>query len=267
MTSVFRLTRGKAPLLISFPHAGEELPPALPMRLTQDGLAIDDTDFNVPELYNFARELGASTIEPRYSRYVVDLNRPVDDAPLYPGQHGTGIVPISDFFGRPLYRTGQEPDASERSDRIDAYWRPYHAALAAELGRLRDAHGRVLLWDAHSIRDVIPTLFAGTLADLNIGTADGASAAPRIQDAVERVARASGAYSVVMNGRFTGGYITRNYGRPQQSIHAVQLEMSKTIYLGTGQRPPCDPARAGELRPVLRAMIESALVALMCNPS
>ncbi|MBU6297343.1 MAG: N-formylglutamate deformylase [Alphaproteobacteria bacterium] len=262
MTEIFRLKQGKAPLLISFPHSGEALPDALRPRLTDEALTLDDTDFILPELYDFAEEFGASTIEANYSRYVVDPNRPPDDTSLYPGQNTTGIMPVMDFFGRALYRPGMEPDDDERAARIQFYWKPYHDALAAELERQRAVHRAVLLWDAHSIRNNLPYLFAGTLPDLNIGTAAGASAAARVETAVEQAARRSGAYSVITNGRFKGGYITRHYGRPSQGIHAVQLEMSKTIYLGHSQRPPLDANRAIALRVTLRGMLRAALEAL-----
>ena len=266
MTEVFRLKQGRAPLLISFPHAGEVLPETLKPRLTGEALALDDTDFVLPELYGFVEGLGASTIEPYYSRYVIDLNRPPDDVSLYPGQNTTGIMPVLDFSGRAIYRAGSEPDADERVARIAFYWTPYHAALNAELERLRAVHGAVLLWDAHSIRNSLPYLFSGTLPDLNIGTAAGASAGAHIEAAIEQAARHSGAYSVITNGRFKGGYITRRYGQPSLGIHAVQLEMSKTIYLGHSQRPPIDANRASALRATLRAMLAAALGALAAGP-
>ncbi|MBU6472948.1 MAG: N-formylglutamate deformylase [Alphaproteobacteria bacterium] len=263
MTEVFRLKQGKVPLLVSFPHSGEALPDSLRPRLTDEALTLDDTDHLLPELYDFVEALGGSTIEACYSRYVIDMNRPPDDASLYPGQNTTGIMPVIDFFGRSIYRPGAEPAADERADRIEAYWKPYHEALAAELERLRALHGAVLLWDAHSIRNTLPYLFAGTLPDLNIGTSAGASAGARIEAAVELAAARSEAYSVVNNGRFKGGYITRHYGKPLRGIHAVQLEMSKTIYLGRSQRPPFDDNRASALRVTLRDMLGAALEALI----
>lgn len=215
--SVYRLEQGRVPLLISLPHVGTELPPELRERLVPRALASEDTDWHLERLYRpLADSLGASLIVPRYSRYVIDLNRPPDDRPLYPGAAGgTGLVPTHFFTSEPLYRDGAEPDAAEIAARREACWRPYHEALAAELERLRAEHGRALLFDGHSIRSELPWLFEGTLPALNLGTADGASCAPAITERLGQVLAGQQRYSHVVNGRFKGGYITRQYGRPE----------------------------------------------------
>jgi N-formylglutamate deformylase len=238
--------------VISFPHVGTEIPSDIPV-----ARILDDTDWDLPTLYNFAAELGATTLVPRHSRLVVDLNRPPDDTPLYSGAT-TGLVPTECFDGRPLYTA--KPDAAELARRREIYWRPYHDALRAQLDRLVAKHGRVLLWDAHSIDNHIPRLFDGILPDLNIGTFDGKSCAPAIRDAVAAVAAKSG-YSNVVDARFKGGFITRHYGHPHANVHAVQLELAKQTHLGDGSNA-VDEKRAAKLRPVLRAMIEAAVGAL-----
>lgn len=257
----FRLTRGTAPLLISFPHVGTYVPPKVEEKLTPNAREVPDTDWFVDRLYDFAGALGASTIVATHSRYVVDVNRPPDGASLYPGQAVTGLVPLTDFKGVPLYVAGRAPDEAEIAARCEAIWRPYHDALAGELDRLKAEHGRVLLWEAHSIRAVVPMLFDGTLPDLNLGTNDGASCRAGLGESLIAVAQAS-PYSAVLNGRFKGGYITRHYGRPADGIDAVQLELVQRTYMDDAERV-FDEARAEALGPILRRLIEAVLQASM----
>jgi N-formylglutamate deformylase len=229
--NTYTLHRGNAPLLISLPHDGSEIPPALAARMTPAAQRAPDTDWFVSRLYDFGRSLGASMLVPRYSRYVVDLNRPPDDVSLYPGQNTTGLCPIVQFSGEPVYLEGQLPDEREIAERIETYWRPYHAALETELRRLRDEHGRALLWEGHSIRGRLPFLFEGRLPDINVGTVNGSSCSSRTQAAIETILSAQTAYSWVSNGRFKGGYNTRHYCRLAEGIEAVQLELVQSNYM------------------------------------
>ncbi len=228
---VCTLHRGTAPLLISLPHDGSAIPEAIAARMTPRARAAPDTDWFVSRLYAFACDLGASMLIPRYSRYVVDLNRPPDDTSLYPGQNTTGLCPLVQFSGEPVYLLDAEPDAAEVLARVETYWQPYHTALSEELTRLRAQHGRVLLWEGHSIRGEVPFLFEGRLPDLNLGTASGASCSVPVQARIEAALAAQTGYDWVANGRFKGGYITRHYGRPDAGIDAVQLEMAQRIYM------------------------------------
>jgi N-formylglutamate deformylase len=257
----FSLHRGSAPLLVSMPHIGTEIPPELRGRYVPRALAVEDTDWHLARLYDFAGELGASVLQPRYSRYLIDLNRPPDDAPMYPGASNTELCPTRFFTGDPLYAGGREPTAEEKALRREQYWQPYHDALAAELARLKAEHGFVLLWDAHSIRSEIPWLFEGVLPDLNIGTAGGASADASIADAVTAAAARHPEYSHVLNGRFKGGYITRRYGRPAEHVHAVQLEMGQRLYMREAPPYDYDVALACKAQPALRDMVSAALAA------
>ena len=261
--SVYRLEQGRVPLLISLPHVGTELPPELHERLVPRALASEDTDWHLERLYRpLADSLGASLIVPRSSRYVINLNRPPDDRPLYPGAAGgTGLVPTHFFTSEPLYRDGAEPDAAEIAARREACWRPYHEALAAELERLRAEHGRALLFDGHSIRSELPWLFEGTLPALNLGTADGASCAPAITERLGQVLAGQQRYSHVVNGRFKGGYITRHYGQPAGGIHAVQLEMCQRCYMHEDREPRAayDDGLAARVAPLIENLLQELL--------
>jgi N-formylglutamate deformylase len=256
--TIYTLHRGNAPLLVSLPHDGNEIPKALAARMTASARRAPDTDWHVARLYAFAMALGATVLVPCYSRYVVDLNRPPDDTSLYPGQNTTGLCPLRQFCDQPVYRDGEEPDAAEVAARVDRYWRPYHECLRTELERLRSAHGRVVLWEGHSIRGELPFLFEGRLPDLNLGTAGGRSCSPPLQARLEAVLAGQDAYDWVVNGRFQGGYITRHYGEPARGIDAVQLEISQRIYMDEDSFA-WDEAKAARTQQVLRALLRAAL--------
>lgn len=255
----FSLHRGSSPLMVSMPHIGTEIPAALRERYVPRALDVEDADWHLQRLYDWLPALGASVIQPRFSRYVIDLNRPPDDAPMYPGASNTELCPTRFFDGSTLYREGQAPAAEERQRRRGQYWQPYHDALGAELERIRAEHGYVLLWDAHSIRSVIPWLFEGVLPDLNIGTADGAASHPSIGEAVRATAAAHTGFTHALNGRFKGGFITRHYGAPGRGVHVVQLEMCQCTYMSEQAPYRYDEARARRVQPVVRAMMDAAI--------
>lgn len=257
----FSLRPGSTPLLVSIPHMGTEIPQALRGSYVERALAVEDTDWHLDRLYAFAGELGASVLRPTFSRYVIDLNRPPDDQPMYPGASNTELCPTRFFTGDPIYRAGGGVDAAQQRARIERYWQPYHQALQGEIDRIRQAHGFVLLWDAHSIRSAIPWLFEGRLPDLNIGTAGGQAAHAAIADAVVRASTRDARFTHALNGRFKGGYITRRYGRPAENVHAVQLEMCQCTYMR--EEAPFDwvDDRARQVQPVVQSMVEAALQA------
>ena len=259
---LYRLRSGSTPLLISMPHAGTWLPPAIAATLTEAGRAVADTDWHVDRLYAFAAELGAGLLAATHSRYEIDLNRAPDGADLYPGANNTELCPTTTFDEQPIYQADGAPDEAEIGRRRRLYWQPYHDRLKAELDRILERHGRALLWEGHSIRSLLPRFFAGRLPDLNIGTAGGASAGPEIERAVAHVAEAANGYTSALNGRFTGGYTTRAYGDPARGVHAVQLELAQVAYMT--ETPPFAylPDRAEALQKVLKRMLEAALGAL-----
>jgi N-formylglutamate deformylase len=259
----FRLHCGTTPLLISLPHVGTRIPPALHVGFVERALEVEDTDWHLESLYDFAGELGASLIAARYSRFLIDLNRPPEDMPMYAGANNTELCPTHFFSGEPLYRPGHEPDVAEIAHRRAKYWQPYHDALATELERLRVTHGHVLLLDGHSIRSHLPWLFEGKLPDLNLGTAGGQSCAAGLRTALievlERATTFAPHYTYAIDGRFLGGYITRRYGQPAGGVHAVQLEMCWSCYMQERAPYVIDEARALYLRPVLRELAATML--------
>ncbi|WP_407316553.1 N-formylglutamate deformylase [Pseudomonas sp. nanlin1] len=230
MDNVLNFKPGRVPLLISMPHAGVRLTPAVEAGLIAEARSLPDTDWHIPTLYDFAEELGISVLAAQYSRFVIDLNRPADDAPLYSGAT-TGLYPATLFDGVPLFQEGLAPSQAERASYLQKIWGPYHRTLQEKLARLKAEFGYALLFDAHSIRSVIPHLFEGKLADFNLGTFNGASCAPALATELQAICAAHPQYTHVLNGRFKGGYITRHYGNPAQDIHAVQLELCQSTYM------------------------------------
>lgn len=252
----FSFKAGSLPLLVSMPHVGTDIPDEIARRMTPAALQKADTDWHLTQLYGFLEEMGASTLSARWSRYVIDLNRPPEDTNLYPGQDTTGLCPSDTFARAPLYQPGQAPAAAEVAERLQQYWQPYHRQLRAELVRLLHLHGRVVLWDAHSIASVVPRFFDGKLPDLNFGTANGLSCAPGLQQAVTQAALAQTQFSVAVNGRFKGGHITRHYG--QGEVHAIQLEMCQSLYMDESAPFGYRPDLAARVQGLLRQMTLAA---------
>ncbi|WP_300556808.1 N-formylglutamate deformylase [Maricaulis sp.] len=250
---------GGGPLVVSMPHSGLKLSPGLEQRLSPEARALPDTDWHIPELYDFLAPLNATIIAAEYSRYVIDLNRDPSGQSLYPGQATTALVPVARFDGEPIYRDGEAPDTVETEARKRDYFEPYHAALERALERARSRHGYAFLWDAHSIASEVPRLFEGGLPDLNLGTNSGASCAPVIEAEAVRMMQAATDFSSVSNGRFKGGWITRHYGRPELGVHALQMEIGQNAYMGGAPGYAFDPAKAARLRPVLNSIISAAL--------
>jgi N-formylglutamate deformylase len=257
--SSFTLHQGTQPLLVSVPHAGTQIPDELKKLFTDRALAVEDTDWFLDTIYAFAKQLGASFIVPKYSRYVVDLNRPPENTPMYTGVNNTELCPTRFFSGDPLYKPGLEPNDSQIESRVKLYWQPYHEALQAELARIKTIHGHAVLWDGHSICSQLPWLFDGRLPNLNLGTVSGTSCAIELQERVHSKAMNQTDFNVVLNGRFKGGYITRQYGQPVYGIHAIQLEMTWNCYMV--EQPPysIDPARCDRLVAVLEALLQTAM--------
>jgi len=258
-SDIFKIHSGISPLLISLPHDGSEIPEDLQARMQPGARLAPDTDWYVSRLYSFAKAMGATIIHPRYSRYVIDLNRPPDDVSLYPGQNTTGLCPVRQFSDELVYLDGHWPSEHEIKSRIEHYWRPYHQALKAQIDRLHAEHGRVLLWEGHSIKSHVPFLFEGQLPDFNIGTVGGASCKAETQSAMEKILADQSQFSWVFNGRFKGGYITRHYCNPEKNIESVQLELAQSTYMFETEGL-YDEARAGETQKLIQSLLEAALL-------
>lgn len=259
MPDLYNHRQGGSPLIVSMPHSGTLLPDELASRLTDEGASLVDTDWHIPQLYNFLDDMDVSVVEANYSRYVVDLNRSPDGAALYPGQSETEICPTTSFMGMPLYKPGKELAAAEVSRRVASYWQPYHQHLANEISRLKSEHGFALLWDAHSIQSQVPRFFEGQLPDLNLGTADGQSCDDELSLKLVNILKSNDQFSFAYNGRFKGGAITRTYGDPAIGVNAVQMEIAQICYMSEYPEFKFDELKANRLRPLLREMISALL--------
>lgn len=262
MSDWLEIARGDAPLIVCFPHGGTAIPAEIEARLASPWLARKDTDWHIAELYAFVRNLGATTIRTAISRTVIDCNRDPSGASLYPGQTTTALCPAETFDGEPLY-AAEPPDEAEITRRRERWFDPYHAAIRAEIGRLRAEHERVVIYDAHSIRSRIPRLFDGELPQFNIGTNGGATCSPALWHEVATICSGSGK-SHVIDGRFRGGWTTRHYGDPENGIHSIQMELAMRGYLTEPEEPspdnwPAPLANAPAVLPALRRVMHACL--------
>jgi len=252
---VFEVRQGTSPVILGFPHTGTDVPADIWERLNDNGKIIADTDWHIHKLYD-GLLADATTVRATFHRYVIDANRDPDGSSLYPGQNTTGLIPDSDFDGKPIWKAGAEPTEADIAARLAVFHAPYHAALAAEIERVKAIHGIAVLYDCHSIRANIPFLFEGRLPDLNIGTDMGKTCAPEIEAATVAIAGAASGYTSILNGRFKGGYTTRHYGQPSTGVHAIQMELAQATHLTT-ETPPFayDTAKAEALRVPLKSIL------------
>lgn len=256
MLPSYQLISGSVPLLISMPHNGQAIPSDIANTMTEKAKQVEDTDWYMDKLYAFAQELGAYIIIPKYSRYVIDLNRSPDGENLYPGANSTELCPTTAFDLSPLYLANQKPDSQENQRRVELYWQPYHQALADTLQQIKAKFGRAVLLEAHSILSKVPRFFEGQLPDFNFGTADGKSCEDELIQQVEKINFSP--YSNVTNGRFKGGYITRAYGQPEQNIHALQLELSQATYMDE-ERLSYEVTLAEQVQPKLIELVKTLI--------
>ena len=254
--SVFELRQGTSPVILGFPHTGTDVPADIWERLNDNGRLLADTDWHIHRLYDGLID-GATTVRATFHRYVIDANRDPSGASLYPGQNTTGLVPETDFDGLAIWEEGGAPAEADIAARLEAYHAPYHAALRAEVERVKAIHGIAVLYDCHSIRSRIPFLFDGKLPDFNVGTDLGRTCAPEIEAATMAGVAAAGDCDSVLNGRFKGGWTTRHYGRPGEHVHAVQMELAQSTHLAS-EAPPFayDEAKAGKLRRYLAEILK-----------
>ena len=253
---VVEVTSGTSPLILAMPHTGLNIPPQVFSTLNENGQLLADTDWHIEKLYEGLIP-EATIVRALFHRYVIDANRDPNGESLYPGQNTTGLCPVTDFNGEPIYRPGMEPGSDTIGQRKDEFHRPYHEALQSEIDRIYRRFGTVILYDCHSIRSKIPFLFDGDLPDFNIGTNEGQTCSKSMQMQVAKICQEAENYSSVTNGRFKGGWTTRNYGNPDQKIHAIQMELAQITHLQTEQVPfDYSPQRADKLRVHLQKILE-----------
>ncbi|MCJ9749720.1 N-formylglutamate deformylase [Neorhizobium sp. BETTINA12A] len=253
--AVLETRQGTSPVILGFPHTGTDVPPVIWDRLNDNGRLLADTDWHIHQLYD-GLLADATTVRATFHRYVIDANRDPQGTSLYPGQNTTGLIPETDFDGKSIWKPGAAPTEADTRERLRDFHAPYHAALAAEIDRVKSIHGIAVLYDCHSIRSHIPFLFEGTLPDFNIGTDMGQTCAPAIEQAALDVATAASGYTSILNGRFKGGWTTRFYGKPETGVHAIQMELAQSTHLAAEALPfAYDPAKAERLRVHLKNIL------------
>lgn len=219
----------RVPILVSVPHCGIAFPKDIEENYKSEMIhPPDDTDFFVDQVYDFVSEMGITMIHAHYSRWVIDLNRSAENKALYTdGRLITGLTPTTDFLGNPIYQF--EPDEEEIRGRIKRYYDPYYEKITSTLADLKKEFGFAILWDAHSIRQYVPTIQEAAFPAMILGTNDGQSAIEKIIQ-IAKLGLSSG-FDLSYNHPFKGGNITRHFGDPKNNIHALQLEMIKTLYM------------------------------------
>lgn len=248
------VTRCNGPVILGQPHGGTWVPDDIFNRLNERGKGLADTDWHISRLYDGLVD-GLTVVKATFHRYVIDANRDPEGKSLYPGQNTTGLCPLTDFDGFPIWQAGEEPSASECEARRTAFHQPYHEAIAAEIERIKAMHGYAILYDCHSIRSNIPFLFEGTLPVFSIGTNSGTSCAGSLEDATVAICRRAENYDCVVNGRFKGGWTTRHYGQPETGVHAIQMELAQRAYMDEAVPWAYRPDLASRLRPYLTQIL------------
>lgn len=255
MSALFETHQGTSPLILACPHTGTDVPADIWERLNDNGRILADTDWHIHKLYDGLLP-DVTTVRATFHRYVIDANRDPAGISLYPGQNTTGLIPETDFDGKPIWKDGQAPTEADIALRLAGFHAPYHAALAAEIARVKAIHGVAVVYDCHSIRSLIPFLFEGTLPDFNVGTDMGRTCAREIETATfEACAKAEG-YTSILNGRFKGGWTVRHYGRPDTGVHAIQMELAQISHLASEASPfAYDEDKAARLRVHLKDIL------------
>ena len=253
---VVSVVEGSKPLIIAQPHGGTWIAPDIYQRLNEKGQAIADTDWHINRLYDGLID-DITVVQSHIHRYVIDANRGPDDESLYPGQNTTGLCPLTDFNGSPIYLPGEQPDSNEIEQRRLHYHKPYHDALSSQIDRLRQIHESVIVYDCHSIRSQIPFLFDGVLPDFNIGTYNGRSCNSKIEKIVYEICTSNEAYTTIVNGRFKGGWTTRHYGNSKSNVQAIQMELTQSTYMQEDPPWSYDANKSSQIRKSLGAILTS----------
>ena len=254
-------TAPRVPIVISVPHCGVAFPEDIREQYVAELIENpEDTDWFVDRLYDFAPAMGITMIKAHYSRWVIDLNRNPESTPLYnDGRVITALTTSTNFLGTSIYKNSP-PDTTEVQRRLEQYYRPYHQKISDLLDDLQKEFDNVLLYDAHSIKQLVPTIHTEAFPDLLLGSNDEKSAhADLIQIALK--ALGAGNYSLEHNTLFKGGHITRSFGQPDRKRHALQLERSKILYMDDTETQYA-PERADKLKAILKPMFEQLIATL-----
>jgi N-formylglutamate deformylase len=250
----FEAIQGNSPVVLTQPHGGTFVPDTVMSRLNPLGQGLSDTDWHISRLYDGLLD-GVSVIKSNVHRYVIDANRDPGGVSLYPDQNTTTLCPLTDFDGTAIWQNGESPNSDEIEERRAAYHAPYHAAIAEEIDRVKALHGVAILYDCHSIRSQISYLFDGELPVFSIGTNDGKTCAVSVQNSVLAHCMTDPQFNSVLNGRFKGGWTTRNYGHPEANVHAIQMELAQRVYMEEVAPWTYCEDRAAKVRPVLARIL------------
>ena len=252
-------TKNEIPFILSIPHSGTSIPKEKVDFFNQNQLKdMDDTDWFLDKLYDFAPKMGITTIIANYHRWLVDLNRDPNNQPLYnDGRIITSICTKTNFNGDNIYKDSYQLDKKEISSRIESYFSPYHDFLNSLIVKFLKTHSKVIVWDGHSIKRFVPTINSNSFPDLIIGNNDHQSCDKELTKiAFDNLKKSN--YQVQINQPFKGGYITRNHGNPNEGVNSIQLEMSKDLYMSKNETK-YDETKAYEIRKLLKATFKELI--------
>jgi N-formylglutamate deformylase len=211
--------RNTIPLVSSLPHSGTHVPRRVDRQFRRyPGPVLSPVDWHLEKLYDFLPGLGVTMLQATHSRYVVNLNRGLEE-PLF-GPERSSAVSEKTCFGRTLYDV--EPDRSQVEERINRYYVSYHRRLAGILDKMVRDYGHVYLLDLHSY-------YLGPQVDVCLGNANETTCSEPLIGVFETALSRHG-FNVVRNEVWTGGYITRHYGN-MDNMEALQIELRFPAYL------------------------------------
>ena len=250
------VTPGDSPFIIGMPHTCTCIPEDIRDNTLPEAQTPSDTDWHNHTLYQ-GLPPGATTVNATFHRYVLDAKRDPSGRSLYPGQNTTGLVPLTNFNGSPLWNV--DPEEAEIAARRVTYRASYHATLSAEIGRIKAMHGTAILYGCHSIRSLIPHLFEGKLPDFNTRTDNGRSCAKAFEAAVQRIGWTAKNYTNALNGRFKRDWSARHNDLSGSGVHAIQMELAQATHLKKAKGPPFDfdPVKAMPFQDMLGRILRT----------
>lgn len=222
----------QSPLVLSVPHSGTDLTADFKNACASDAiLRLPDTDWYVDQIYSFARDLGIYAIKAKYSRYIIDLNRPrKSDPPLYSSRQPTALIPTQTFDGKPIYKSGQEPTEDLLLARLKDFYDPYYEALFTILNKCVEDFGYAILVDCHSIRSQVSEIQKTPFENFILGNRMGKTCPSHFLDTTKSILESSG-FSCALNDPFQGGQITRYFQEKMANVFTLQIEMCQAVYM------------------------------------